>query len=211
MSSEQPQQDGRHRAQLLRGAVPLPPGRPVRTQPALMDMATEAARCAMNEQNPPPYHLKKAEWFHKIQVAILAGCLGILVYLLVALDTKNLLTLILVLMFMALPLTVAYFVIDRRIRYWQSPYQLYSQEFTYKPKLKSGIHVPIQVEYHFPTAVNTPDVLDRIDDSCQRRRSTMHFPRSIFQAITSRQERLWWKPSTGKSGSWTSKFFASEF
>jgi hypothetical protein len=134
----------------------------------------------MNEQNPPPYHLKKAEWFHKIQFAILAGCVGILIYLLVALDTKNLLTLILVLIFMALPLTVAYFVIDRKIRYWQSPYQLYSQEFTYKPKLKSGIHVPIQVEYHFPTAVNTPDVLTRINGAAETainaEFSSLYFP-----------------------------------
>ena len=121
----------------------------------------------MNEQNPPPYHLKKAERFHKIQVAILVACLAILIYLLVALDTKNLFTLILVLVLVALPLTVAYFVIDRRIRYWQSPYQLYSQEFTYKPRLKSGIHVPIQVEYHFPTVVNTPDVLGRINAAAE--------------------------------------------
>jgi hypothetical protein len=121
----------------------------------------------MNEQNPPPYHLKKAERFHKIQVAILISCLAILIYLLVALDSKNLLTLILVLVFMALPLTVSFFVMDRKIKYWQSPYQLYSQEFIYKPKLKSGIHVPVQVEYHFPTAVNTPDVLDRINQGAR--------------------------------------------
>jgi hypothetical protein len=121
----------------------------------------------MNEQNPPPYHLKKAEWFHKLQIAILAACLGILIYLLVALDTKNLLTLMLVLVFMALPLIIAYFVIDRKVRYWQSPYQLYSQEFTYKPRLKSGIHVPVQVEYHFPMAVNTPDVLQRINAAAE--------------------------------------------
>lgn len=139
----------------------------------------------MNEQNPPPYHLKNAEWFHKIQVAILAACLGILIYLLVALDTKNLLTLILVMIFMALPLTVAYFVIDRRIRYWQSPYQLYSREFTYKPQLKSGIHVPVQVEYHFPTAVNTPDVLARIDAAAEaamdRAFSALYFPSDYEQ------------------------------
>ena len=139
----------------------------------------------MNEQNPPPYHLKKAEWFHKIQVAILAACLGILIYLLVALDTKNLLTLILELIFMALPLTIAYFVIDRRIRYWQSPYQLYSQEFTYKPKLKSGIHVPIEIEYHFPTAVNTPDVLQRINTAAEaaidNAFSSLYFPSDYEQ------------------------------
>lgn len=139
----------------------------------------------MNEQNPPPYHLKKAERFHKIQFAILAGCVGILIYLLIDLDTKNLLTLILVLIFMALPLTVAYFVIDRRIRYWQSPYQLYSQEFTYKPKLKSGIHVPIQVEYHFPTAVNTPDVLSRINAAAETAInsdfSSLYFPNDYEQ------------------------------
>lgn len=117
----------------------------------------------MNEQNPPPYHLKKAEQFHKLQLAILVSCVAILGYLLLELDTKNLLVLILVLVFMALPLTFAYFVVDRRIRYWQSPYQLYSQEFLYKPALKSGIRVPVQVEYHFPIAVNTPNVLQRID------------------------------------------------
>jgi hypothetical protein len=117
----------------------------------------------MNEQNPPPYHLKRAEQFHRLQVAVLISCLGILVYLLIALDTKNLLTLLLVLIFMALPLTIAFFAVDRRIKYWQSPYQLYSQEFCYKPKLKSGILVPVQVEYHFPVAVNSPSVLERIN------------------------------------------------
>lgn len=139
----------------------------------------------MNEQNPPPYHLKRAEGFHKIQLAILAACLGILIYLLVALDTRNLLTLILVLIFMALPLTIAYFVIDRRIRYWQSPYQLYSQEFTYKPKLKSGIQVPVLVEYHFPTAVNTPDVLHRINTTAEtaidNAFSSVYFPTDYEQ------------------------------
>lgn len=139
----------------------------------------------MNEQNPPPYHLKRAEWFHKIQVAILVACLAILIYLLVALDTKNLFILILVLVLVALPLIVAYFVIDRRIRYWQSPYQLYSQEFTYKPRLKSGIHVPIQVEYHFPTVVNTPDVLGRINATAEAAindaLSTLYFPSDYEQ------------------------------
>jgi flagellar basal body-associated protein FliL len=94
---------------------------------------------------------------------VLVSCLAILVYLLVALDTKNLLILLLVMIFMALPLTIAFFMVDRKIKYWQSPYQLYSQEFSYKPKLKSGMQVPIQVEYQFPVAVNTPDVLQRID------------------------------------------------
>lgn len=117
----------------------------------------------MNEQNPPPYHLKTAERFHRLQMAVLVGCLAILIYLLIALDTRNLLTLILVLLFLALPLIIAYFFLDRRIRYWQSPYQLYSQEFCYKPKLRSGIQVPIQVEYHFPVAVNAPSVLEHIN------------------------------------------------
>lgn len=139
----------------------------------------------MNEQNPPPYHLKKSERFHKIQGAILVSCLAILVYLLIALDTKNLLTLILVLVFMALPLTVAFFVMDRKIKYWQSPYQLYSQEFTYRPTLKSGIHVPIQVEYHFPIAVNTPDVLDRINEAARSAMnnafSSLYFPSDYEQ------------------------------
>ena len=121
----------------------------------------------MNEQNPPPYHLKRAEQFHRLQVAVLISCLGILVYLLIALDSKNLLTLILVLIFMALPLTIAFFAVDRRIKYWQSPYQLYSQEFTYKPKLKSGMLVPIQVEYDFPVAVNSHSVLERINTAAE--------------------------------------------
>lgn len=154
----------------------------------------------MNEQNPPPYHLKKSERFHKIQVAILVSCLAILVYLLIALDTKNLLTLILVLVFMALPLTVAFFVMDRKIKYWQSPYQLYSQEFIYRPKLKSGIHVPIQVEYHFPIAVNTPDVLDRIDEAARaamdKAFSSLYFPsdyeqtRAVLVEAIDRETRL---------------------
>jgi hypothetical protein len=139
----------------------------------------------MNEQNPPPYHLKKSERFHKIQVAILVSCLAILIYLLVALDTKNLLTLILVLVFMALPLTASFFVIDRKVKYWQSPYQLYSQEFIYRPRLKSGIHVPIQVEYHFPIAVNTPHVLDRIDETARaainKAFSSLYFPSDYEQ------------------------------
>ena len=121
----------------------------------------------MNEQNPPPYHLKRAEQFHRLQVAVLISCLGILVYLLIALDTKNLLTLLLVLIFMALPLTITFFVVDRRIKYWQSPYQLYSQEFSYKPKLKSGMLVPIQVEYHFPVAVNSTSVLERVNTAAE--------------------------------------------
>jgi hypothetical protein len=121
----------------------------------------------MNEQNPPPYHLKRAEQFHRLQVAVLIGCLGILVYLLIALDTKNLLTLLLELIFMALPLTITFFAVDRRIKYWQSPYQLYSQEFLYKPKLKSGMQVPVQVEYHFPVAVNSPSVLERLNAAAE--------------------------------------------
>lgn len=121
----------------------------------------------MNEQNPPPYHLKRAEQFHRLQVAVLISCLGILVYLLIALDTKNLLTLLLELIFMALPLTIAFFVVDRRIKYWQSPYQLYSQEFLYKPTLKSGMRVPVQVEYHFPVAVNSSSVLERINAAAE--------------------------------------------
>jgi hypothetical protein len=121
----------------------------------------------MNEQNPPPYHLKRAEQFHRLQVAVLICCLGILVYLLIALDTKNLLTLLLVLIFMALPLTIAYFAVDRRMKYWQSPYQLYSQEFLYRPKLKSGMLVPVQVEYHFPVAVNSASVLERINETAE--------------------------------------------
>lgn len=148
----------------------------------------------MNEQNPPPYHLKKAERFHKIQVAILVSCLAILIYLLVALDTKNLLTLILVLVFMALPLTVAFFVMDRKIKYWQSPYQLYSQEFIYRPRLKSGIHVPMQVEYHFPTAVNSPDVLGRIDEAARAAMdqafSSLYFPSDYEQTRASLVEAI---------------------
>lgn len=117
----------------------------------------------MNEQNPPPYHLRRARQCHKIQGAILIGCLAILGYLLIALDSRNLLTLILVLLFIATPLTVAFFAVDRKIKYWESPYQLYSQEFCYKPKLKSGIRVPIEGEYHFPVAVSSQNVLERIN------------------------------------------------
>jgi len=116
----------------------------------------------MNEQNPPPDHIARAEYFQKIQLSILLGCLAILLYLLVALDSANLFHLLLVLVFMALPLTIAFFMVGRQIRYWEKPFQLYSREFSYKPALKSGIQVPIQVEYQFPTAVDSPDVLHRI-------------------------------------------------
>jgi hypothetical protein len=114
----------------------------------------------MNEQNPPPDHLATAEYFQKVQLGILAGCLMILLYLLVALDSANLLLLLLVLVFLALPLTVAFFVVDRKVKYWEKPFQLYSREFSYKPKLASGVQVPVQVEYQFPTAVNTSDTLE---------------------------------------------------
>lgn len=120
------------------------------------------ARHLMNEQNPPPDHLARAEYFQKIQLAILLSCLIILVYLLIALDSANLLVLLVVLFFMALPLTAAFFMVDRKIKYWEKPYQLYSREFSYKPKLKSGMQVPIQVEYQFPTPVNSPAVLNRV-------------------------------------------------
>ena len=116
----------------------------------------------MNEQNPPPDHLATAEYFQKVQLGILAGCLMILLYLLVALDSANLLLLLMVLVFLALPLTVAFFVVDQKVKYWEKPFQLYSREFSYKPKLKSGAQVPVQVEYQFPTEVNTSDTLDRI-------------------------------------------------
>jgi hypothetical protein len=116
----------------------------------------------MNEQNPPPDHLARAEYFQKVQLGILAGCLVILLYLLVALDSANLLLLLMVLVFLALPLTVAFFVVDRKVKYWEKPFQLYSREFSYKPKLTTGIQIPVQVEYQFPTAVNTSDTLERI-------------------------------------------------
>jgi hypothetical protein len=116
----------------------------------------------MNEQNPPPEHLEMAEYFQKVQLGILAGCLVILLYLLVALDSANLLSLLLILVFLALPLTVTFFVVDRKIQYWEKPFQLYSREFSYKPKLASGVQVPVQVEYQFPTEVNTSDTLERV-------------------------------------------------
>jgi hypothetical protein len=120
------------------------------------------ARLGMNEQNPPPEHVARAEYFQKVQLGILLGCLVILVYLLVALDSANLLFLLMVLVFMALPLTAAFFIVGRKIRYWEKPYQLYSREFSYKPKLKSGMQVPIEVEYQFPTPVTSAGVLDQI-------------------------------------------------
>jgi hypothetical protein len=116
----------------------------------------------MNEQNPPPDHLARAEYFQKIQLGILVGCLAILLYLLVALDSANLLLLLMVLIFMALPLTAAFFIVGRKIKYWERPYQMYSRDFSYKPKLKSGMQVPIEVEYQFPTPVNSPGVLSQI-------------------------------------------------
>jgi hypothetical protein len=116
----------------------------------------------MNEQNPPPDHLARAEYFQKVQLGILVGCLVILLYLLVALDSANLLLLLMVLIFMALPLTAAFFIVGRKIKYWEKPYQMYSREFSYKPKLKSGTQVPVEVEYQFPTAVNSPAVLNQI-------------------------------------------------
>jgi hypothetical protein len=122
----------------------------------------------MNEQNPPPDHLARAEHFQKIQLGILIGCLVILVYLLVALDSANLLLLLLVLLFMALPLTAAFFVVDRKIKYWEKPYQLYSREFCYKPKLKSGIQVPIQLEYQFPAPGRSLDVSNCIHAAAEQ-------------------------------------------
>ncbi len=116
----------------------------------------------MNEQNPPPEHVARAEHFHKVQLGILVGCVVILLYLLFALDSANLLMLLMVLIFMALPLTAAFFIVGRKIKYWEKPYQMYSREFSYKPKLDSGMQVPITVEYQFPTAMNSPAVLDRI-------------------------------------------------
>jgi hypothetical protein len=116
----------------------------------------------MNEQNPPPDHLAEAEYFQKVQLGILAGCLVILLYLLVALDSANLLVLLMVLVFLALPLTVTFFVVDGKVKYWEKPFQLYSREFSYKPKLTSGVQVPIQVEYQFPTEVNTSETLESI-------------------------------------------------
>lgn len=139
----------------------------------------------MNEQNPPPYHLRRARQCHKIQGAILVGCLAILGYLLIALDSKNLLTLILVLIFIATPLTIAFFAIDRKIKYWESPYLLYSQEFCYKPRLRSGIQVPIQGEYHFPVAVNTPDILERINAAAEDGMSKFF---SMYQVATDYEE-----------------------
>lgn len=116
----------------------------------------------MNEQNPPPEHVARAESYQKVQLGILACCLMLLVYLLIALDSTNLLVLLMLLVFMALPLTVAFFVLDRKIKYWGKPYQLYSREFSYKPKLASGIQVPVQVEYQFPTAVSASGDIDRV-------------------------------------------------
>lgn len=125
------------------------------------------ARHRMNEQNPPPEHLARAEYFQKIQLGILLGCLVILVYLLVALDSANLFLLLMVLVFMALPLTAAFFIVGRKISYWEKPYQMYSHEFSYKPKLKSGMPVPVDVEYQFPTPVNSAGVLDQIQAAAE--------------------------------------------
>jgi len=133
-------------------------------------------RFGMNEQNPPPEHLARADYFQKIQLGILLGCLVILVYLLVALDSANLLFLLMVLVFMALP---TFFILGRKIRYWEKPYQLYSREFSYKPKLKSGMQVPIEVEYQFPTSVTAAGVLDRLHSSAEEGLSRSFATRSI--------------------------------
>lgn len=137
------------------------------------------ARLGMNEQNPPPEHLARAEYFQKMQLGILLGCVVILVYLLVALDSANLLLLLMVLVFMALPLTAAFFIVGRKIKYWEKPYQLYSREFSYKPKLKSGMQVPIEVEYQFPTPVTSAGVLDQIHTAAGEGLSRSFAMRSI--------------------------------
>lgn len=117
----------------------------------------------MNEQNPPPYHLGKAQTYHRIEIGLLLSGVVILVCFMVAIDTDNLLFLLAIFIFMACPLTVAFFVVDKKIKYWEKPYRLYSQQFSYRPKLKTGIQVPIEVEYQFPTTANSPNTLDRIN------------------------------------------------
>lgn len=117
----------------------------------------------MNEQNPPPYHLERAEFCYRVEKGLLLGCVLILVNLIVAINTNNLLFLLATAIFLTLPLTIAYFVVSRRIRFWEKPYSLYSRTFSYHPQLQSGVRVPIEVEYQFPTVVDTPEVLDRVD------------------------------------------------
>ena len=116
----------------------------------------------INEQNPPPFHLAKAEDCRRLQISLLMGCLVILGYLLIALDTENMFFLLFVLVFMALPLTLSFFMIDTRIKRWERPYQLYSQEFGSRPRLKSGIQVPIRIEYQFPSSAASLDILQRL-------------------------------------------------
>jgi len=117
----------------------------------------------MNERNPPPYHLDRAETCHRVEIGLFLGCVVILVCLIIAINTDNLLFLLIISIFMALPLAIGFFVVNKKIKYWEKPYQLYSQEFSYKPKLKSGYQVPIEVEYQFPATANTPNVLNRIN------------------------------------------------
>jgi hypothetical protein len=148
-------------------------------------MCVESVLPAINEQNPPPHHVEQAEHCQRMQQGILLSCMAILIYLLIALDSQNLLLLLLVLIFMASPLTAAFFMVDRKIKYWEKPYQLYSQEFSYRPKLKSGVQVPIHVEYQFPTSVTTPEILDRIHEAAESGISRFF---SAFQMATDYEE-----------------------
>jgi len=148
-------------------------------------MSAEILLASVNEQNPPPYHVEQAEHCQRVQQGILLSCMAILIYLLIALDSQNLFILLLVLVFMASPLTAAFFMVDRKIKYWEKPYQLYSLEFCYRPKLKSGVHVPIRVEYQFPTSVNTPEILDHIHDVAETGISTFF---SAFHVATDYEE-----------------------
>jgi hypothetical protein len=133
----------------------------------------------MNEQNPPPDHVERSEYFQKIQLGILLGCVGILLYLLVALDSTNLLLLLMVIVFLALPLTATFFVVGRKIKYWEKPYQLYSREFSYRPKLRSGMQVPIDGEYQFPDSMNLPSVLNQIHAAAEEGLCRVFATRSV--------------------------------
>jgi len=121
----------------------------------------------MNEQNPPPYHLEHADFCYRVEKGLLFGCVLILVNLIVAINTNNLLFLLATAIFLTLPLTIAFFVVDRKIQFWERPYSLYARTFTYNPQLKSGVRVPLEVEYQFPTTANTPEILERLNTAAE--------------------------------------------
>jgi len=121
----------------------------------------------MNEQNPPPYHLEHAEFCYRVEKGLLFGCVLILINLIVAINTNNLFFLLMTAIFLTLPLTIAFFVVDRKIQFWERPYSLYARTFSYDPQLKSGVRVPIEVEYQFPTTANTPEILDRLNTAAK--------------------------------------------